>query len=441
MNALYINEAWKTLRFSLPFIANQLLQMSVVTIDTVMAGADGTLTLAAVSQGGSLWALAQITLIGIAMTLSPMVARAYVRKDTNQLRELFQQSLWLSVILSVFGVLLMLMLPSLMSVVKVDAAIIPPATDYLFVMTFAMPFFCFYLPIRFFNEGIGNPNIVMVITLLSIPINVGGNYILLNGLLGFPKMGAMGIAISSLAAVMFTTLLGFWYIQRGARIKAYRLFERFDGFRWHLQKPFFQLGIPNAVSLFMEAGMFIAVALSAGRMGVSTAAANQVAMNYISITFMIPLGLSLALMTRVGMAHAEDNPQKTRAVALSGTFLGGALMLFSVLAVAFFGKTIVGLYTDNAEVTTLALGLLFYATLFQVFDGIQVCSAGALRGVGDTKSPMNYAFIGYWLLGVPLAIYLAFYTNYGAKGLWVGLLIGLSVTGLLCAKKLYHRTA
>lgn len=436
----YLHETRQTLWLGLPFIANQLLQISVVTIDSMMAGMDGELTLAAVAQGGSLWSAIQLIIIGLAMPLTPMIARAYTQNNHDKLRELFHQGVWLSMLLGIFGMLLAWLAPLLMHAIGVTAAIIPPATDYLWIISLAMPFFALYLPVRFFNEGIANPKMVMFITALSIPINIIGNYIFLNGLFGLPKMGAAGIAISSVLSISFICCLGWWTIRSKAHFKQYRLFEAFSAPARQTIYRLVQLGTPNAIAMLMEAGMFTFVALLSGRLGVTVAAANQIAFSYISTTFMIPLGLSLALMTRIGMASGNDDLPKARIIGISGIILGGLFMLLSVAIILLFGKSIAELYTNDSTVINTALGLLALAAIFQIPDGIQVCSCGALRGLEETKAPMQYAIIGYWLLAIPLAILLAFYWQLSAQGLWIGLLIGLSVTAVFCTRKFLQLT-
>lgn len=436
----YWRETRQTLLLGAPFIANQLLQISVATVDSMMAGADSELTLAAVAQGATLLVLVQLIVIGLAMTLAPMVARAFSRKDKQQLRDLFQQSVWLCLLLSFVAMGLMWLVPDLMVLMGVKSLIIPPATAYLHILALSMPFFCLYLPVRFVNEGMGNPKAIMYITALSIPINVGGNYIFLNGLFGLPKMGAAGIAIASVLSLVFICLLGWWYIFRSQRLAIWQLTKSFQSPRRDSIARFFRIGTPNAIALLMEAGMFSTIVLLSGRLGVEVAAANQIALSYISTTFMIPLGLSMALMTRVGMAMGNNDLLKARIIGLSGIGLGALSMLVSVTIILLHGRWVAGLYSDNNVVLDLALGLLALATIFQIPDGIQVCAAGALRGLEETKAPMRYAIIGYWILAMPLAILLAFYFDWGAKGLWAGLLIGLSVTALLGTHKFIQLT-
>ncbi len=441
MKQNFFTESRQTLWLALPFIANQLLQMSVITIDSLMAGADSELTLAAVAQGTILWHLVMLGMIGVLLPLTAAVARAHSRGDKAQIHELFQQSLWLALLLGIIGFALLWWIPAVMQWIDVDEAIIPPATAYLRIICFAMPFVALFFPIRFTTEGMGNPKAMMLLTATSLPINIIGNYVLINGLWGLPKMGASGIALATLLAEIYLLCAGCWFVLKNKRMRPLR-------FLTHLTPPqlrpimrLLHLGIPSALALLMESGMFTAVILLSGRLGVDAAAANQIAFNYISNIFAVPLGVSMALTTRIGMAMGENNLGKARMIGISGMSLGAGIMLLSALGIAIFGGHIAQWYTDDNNVIVIATRLLALAGLFQVFDGVQVCGSGALRGLEETHAPMRYAALGYWLIGVPLAVVLTFPLGLGAVGLWWGLVFGLSTTAILCARQFLRLTA
>lgn len=434
----YLSESKQTAKLALPFTFNLLLQMSVVTIDSLMAGRDGELTLAAVAQGAALWDLTLMLLIGLMMPMAARVARA--KNDPDMLRTLFQQSLWLSAVLAVAGTLLMWWVPSLMTVVKVDANIIAPATTYLRITAFCMPFIAFYLPIRFFNEGLARPHIIVVITAVSIPINIIGNWILLNGMFGFPKMGAAGIAWSTLCAEIFICVLGWAYLLTSRFLTPYQLLRNFTLPLRQVLWRYLQLGIPCALSLLMEVGMFVTVILISGRFGVLDAAANQIAFNYGTNIFMVPLGISMAMTTRIGMAMADNDVRKARNIGMSGMTMAVFVMSISAFFVVLFGQSIAEFYTTEPEVVELGMALLMLGAVMQIFDGLQICAGGSLRGLEDTKSPMFYAMLGYWVLGIPLGVCFAFAWELKVRGLWIGLIVGLSVTAVLSVRKFLNVT-
>lgn len=441
MKSNYLSETRQTLWLALPFVINQILQMSMETVDSLMAGADGELTLAAIAQGTTLSHLILLGVIGLMMPMTAMIARAYARADHAQLRELFQQSVWLALPLGLLGFAVMWWIPLVLSWVGVDADIIPPASDYLRVVAFGTPFVALFLPVRFFTEGIGKPAAMMLLTATAIPINIVGNYIFLNGLFGLPKMGATGIGISTLLSEMYLCFAGWWFILRYKNMRPLALMV---GLTKPLAAPmlrFIHLGVPSALAVLMEAGIFTVVVLLSGRLGVEVAAANQIALNYASNTFMIPWGVSMALATRIGMAMGEGSLGKARIIGISGMVIGAGFMLLSVLTIVIFGRDIATFYTDEAAVIVIAGSLLTLAGVFQVFDGVQVCATGALRGLEETKAPMYYAALGYWVLAAPLAVLLAFPMGMGAEGLWYGLVVGLSTTAILSSRKFLQMTS
>lgn len=427
----YLLEAKNTLRLAIPLIISQMVQMSIVTIDSIMAGWDSDLTLAAISQGVVLWDIVALILIGTLMPMTARVARAYTQDDGKMLQNLFQQALWLAAGMSIVGIGLMYCIPTAMHLVGVEPAIVKPATAYLNIITLTIPFIAFYLPVRFFNEGIGNPKPILLISLIAIPINIIGNTIFIYGLFGLPKMGAAGIAISSVISQVVMCCAIWWYLINHKKLQTYQLLSHFSRPCWSILSRYLQLGLPNAVALLLEIGMFACVVLLAGRIGVTAAAANQITFNYVSNIFMIPLGISMALSARVGMAMGENNLDKARIIGFSGIVMGASVMMISVMLLPFLGRDIAALFSHDEAVIATASTLLMLAAISQTFDGIQVCSAGALRGLEETQSPMYIAIIGYWILAIPIAIVLAFYFELSVQGLWIGLIVGLTTAGVL----------
>ncbi len=440
MTAHYYNEAKSTLKLAIPLIISQIVQMAIVTIDSIMAGWDSDLTLAAISQGAVLWEVVILILVGILMPMTARIARAYTQNDGSFLRNSFQQALWLALVMSVICIGLMFVIPYAMHLTGVNKSIVKPATEYLHITAITIPFIAFFLPFRFLNEGIGNTKPILLISLIAIPINITGNAIFIYGLWGFPKMGATGIAISSVISEIVMCLAIFYYVSRHSKFKPYQLFKNFSRPQLTILYRYLQLGIPNAVALLMEIGMFACVVLLSGRLGIKEAAANQVAFNYTSNIFMIPLGISMALSARIGMAMGENNLPKARVIGLSGIMMGAGVMSISVILLPFIGEDIARLFSNDPEVVSIASTLLLLAAVSQTFDGVQVCSAGALRGLEDTKSPMIIAIIGYWLLAIPLAIVLAFYFKLSVQGLWIGLIVGLTSAGILGFYRFYQST-
>ena len=438
--ALALKELKATLALSIPIVLNLLFQFSITVIDGVMAGMDGSLTLAAVSQGSGVFALVLMGLLGLLMPMAPQIAQRSIQSEWGGLLHAFHQGVLYAALLIVPSTLILALSPVVFRWLDVPLEMAQTAQSYVWVMCFALPFVCLSLPVRYWFEGSAKPVVLMWITLASLPINILGNYIFLNGLLGLPKMGAPGMAIASVLSMVFVFCVSWLYWLRKNQSKLDALLSPYWRFDWPYLKKLFGLGVPNAVALLLEGGIFIALILLSGRLGVSVAAANQIAYSYITVTYTLVLGVSTALMTRIGMAHAAQDLRQVRFIGFTGIGLGLGLMFLSVCVNVWFAKYIVALFNPEAEVAHLALGFLFYAALLQIPDGVMTCAFGALRGLEDNRPPMIYALIGFWFFGVPLSVFFAFYLGWGGQGLWLGLTAGLIVVALFAIHRFVKQT-
>jgi len=430
----YIIETRATAHLAVPFVGNQLLLMAVATIDSIMAGRDSKLTLAAVAQGVMLWDVFSLVVVGLLMPMTAMVAKYHTQKNAKNLRLVFQQSIWLAVLLGIASAIAIYHSPAILWLFGIDKSITEAASQYLHIVAFSMPFIALFLIVRFFNEGIANPKIIMLMTATSIPVNIIGNTILLNGLLGFPRMGAAGIAIASTLAWIYLAVIAWGYCLHSKHMRTYQLLKDFSRPVKQVIRQYLLIGIPNAVALTLEISLFAVIVLLSGKLGIDAASSNQIVFNYSANVYMISLGISMALTTRIAMAMGDSNRDKARTIGLSGMVLSIFTMLLSMLIVALFGEHITALYSNDYTVRELALSLLAIVAFFQLFDGIFCCGAGALRGLEETKAPMRYTMI-YAVITMPLAALLAFHLHLSVAGLWLAMIIGVAVAAFLSARK------
>ncbi|MGH8076086.1 MAG: MATE family efflux transporter, partial [Lysobacter sp.] len=275
-------------------------------------------------------------------------------------------------------------------------------------------------------------------TLPTMLLSAGGllvllplGYVLTFGKLGFPEMGAGGLGYAS-AAMLWLQMIGFAAVLwRSRRFADLQLFVRFDPPRWPMIRELLATGLPIGVTVLMEGGLFIATALLIGRLGEVPAAAHQIAINIASLCFMVPMGIAEATTVRVGHALGRDDRDGVRRAALAGYAIVLGTQLCSGLALVLGNEHVVGFYTADPTVAALAASLLLYAAAFQFPDGVQVVSAGALRGLKDTRMPMLLAGLAYWGVGMPLGAGLGLGLGWGPRGMWIGLIAGLSVAALL----------
>lgn len=435
-----IREVQALARLGGPLIVTQMSQVGMGVTDTIMAGRLSPLDLAAVALGSSLFTPVYLACVGILLALSPSVAHLTGARREEEIGPLFRQGLWLALLLACLATPGVVWTAALMPLFGVEADMQPLTRAYLAAFAWGMPAVCVYLAARYVSEGRGFTRPVMYIQLLALVLNGIGNWLLMYGNLGFPALGAEGAGWSSAAVLWVDALLMFTVLHRHHRFRHLRLLRRPEvpnpAELWRLLR----LGVPIGATIVMEVGLFSAVALLMGRFGAVAVAAHQVALNYAALMFMVPLGLSLAITVRVGQAAGAGDRAGERLAGVVGMAMGVAVMGVSALIMVLAPRFIVGLYTADEAVLALAVGLLQMAALFQISDGLQVSAMGALRGRKDTTWPLGANLLAYWGVGLPLGWYLGFEAGFGPRGLWVGLVGGLSVAALLLATRFVWKT-
>jgi MATE family multidrug resistance protein len=414
-----------------PIIITQLLQVSYGFVATIMMGRVGTLELAAVGLGASLWIMVFLATLGVLMVVSPVVARHLGADRTEEIRETFQQALWLSSIVALCSWWMMRHVGAVMSVMSVEAAVISLVEDYLQITSWGMPSVCLYFVCRFLCEGTGNARPMMLIQLVVLPINIFLSWILIFGELGFPALAVNGAALAGTICLWLTAGLMLIYVAKADQYHHLKLFSDFARPRLAEIGKLARLGLPVAGLLILESSFFNVIALMMGSLGQIALAAHNVVMNYVTLIFMVPVGLANALMVRVGQAMGESRAAEARFRGLVGIGVASGVMAVSALVIVMFPQAIIGLYTADPTVAATASVLLVCAALFQLSDGIQITSAGALRGLQDTTVPMFISGGAYWLVGVPASWWLGIYLERGPFGLWLGLILGLTVGATL----------
>jgi MATE family multidrug resistance protein len=320
---------------------------------------------------------------------------------------------------------------AVMSVMSVEAAVIPLVEDYLQITSWGMPSVCLYFVCRFLCEGTGNARPMMLIQLVVLPINILLSWILIFGKWGFPPLAVHGAGLAGVICLWLNAGLILGYVAKAGRYRHLKLLCDFARPSVTEIGKLARLGLPVGGLLILESGFFNAIALMMGSLGQTALAAHNIVMNYVTLIFMVPVGLANALMVRVGQAMGESGAAEARFRGLVGIGVASGAMAVSALVILMFPQAIIGLYTTDAAVETTASVLLVCAALFQLSDGIQITSAGALRGLQDTTVPMFISGGAYWLVGVPTSWWLGIYLERGPFGLWLGLIFGLTVGATL----------
>ncbi|WP_052101558.1 MATE family efflux transporter [Novilysobacter arseniciresistens] len=429
-----------------PLVLGHLSTGLIGFVDSVIAGHHGTQTLAAVSVGTALFWLPMMVPMGTLMSLPPAVSQLDGAGRRAEVGALFRQALWLAVVLGVLLFGFMTAAAHALGPMGIAPAIVPGATDFIHGIRWGVPALTLYLCMRYLTDGLHFTLPTMVLGFGGLLVLLPIGYVLTYGALGFPEMGAGGPGVAS-AVMMWAQAAAFaLYLRRSRRFAGLRLFARFDLPHWPTIRGLLATGLPIGVTVAMEGGLFITTALLIGRLGEVPAAAHQIAINVASLCFMIPMGLAEATTVRVGHALGRGDVDGVRRAARAGYVIVLATQTVSALALLLGNDWIVGFYTDDAVVAALAASLLLYAAAFQFPDGVQVLSAGALRGLGDTRVPMLLAGLAYWGVGMPLGAVLGlgvggFTTGWGPRGMWLGLIAGLLVAAVLLGLRLRRSSA
>ena len=424
-----LDEFRQLAKLSGPIIVGQIALIATGFVDTVMAGRISPLALGAIAVGVNLWIPVYLFCVGLMMAVSTMVAHYFGSGQYAPIRDLIKQALLVSSVLGILGLYAVRLLAELMVWIGIDAGIVPVAAEYLFAVSWGIPAICAYLALRFVSEGIGYTRPMMFIQLSGLIINAFLNYVFMFGKLGVPAMGAVGAGWATATVMWINLFMLVFYILTHHRYTVIWQSVKCK-MDWSRTREMLRLGLPIALTLVSEVGMFSAVALLMGSLGVIEVAAHQVAINFAGMMFMIPLGISAATTIRVGHALGEQKAHEARFRGMAGISLAAMCMFGTASTMLLFPELIVSIYTQDVAVGNMAVSLLFMAAIFQLSDGIQVSAAGALRGMKDTLYPMLASFVVYWFFGLPVSYYLGIRQEFGPQGLWMGLVASLTLAAV-----------
>lgn len=436
--SLWRTDVARTVRLAWPLVVGQLAGVLMTFVDTVMAGRLSIEALAAVAAGAALWHTVMLAGMGVLLAVSALVAHLDGAGKQDEIGPLARQALWIALGLSVLTAGTYLGAGSLLAALEIDPALHSTILGYLRALLWGAPAMYAFLALRFLCEGMEISRPIMYFGFVGLIVNVIGNYGLIYGHWGLPALGAVGCGYAT-SAVWWTELLGLvFYIRRHPRLGPLAVFERFDKPYLPTLAALLRLGGPIGFSFFVEVSMFASVALLMGSIGTIAVAGHQIAINVASITFMVPLGISLATTVRVGNALGRGDAAGVWRAGWIGHLLALATQVVSALVLVTLPRQIAGIYTTDERVVVVAVQLLVLAAIFQLSDGLQVVAAGALRGLKDTRGPMVVTVVAYWLVGLPFGYWLCFHRDLGPRGLWIGIIGGLTVAGVLLAWRFHQ---
>jgi MATE family multidrug resistance protein len=425
------------LRVAGPVILAELGWMGMGVVDTIMVGPLGPAAIGAVGVGSSLHFALAIFGMGLFLGLDTLVSQAFGAGRLDECQAWLARGVTLAIVLTVPFLVVGFALQYTIPWLGFHPAVKPLLVSYFSILLWSTPFLLFYATFRRYLQGMHTVTPVMFALVSANGVNAVANWALIYGNAGFPALGSAGAAWATLlsrgymATVLLAAAMRTWLRQAPAPqpaladARSSRRRERAQ--MWRL----IELGFPAASQITLEVGVFAAASALAGMLTPTAVASHQIALNIIAVAFMIPLGLSSAGAVRVGHAIGSGDPRRAAAAGWTAILLGAAFMALMAVTFVTIPRLLIGLFTQDENVLTLASSLLLVAAVFQLFDGLQGVTTGALRGLGDTRTPMITNLAGHWLLGLPVGYTLCFAAGWGVIGLWTGLSVGLIVVGIV----------
>ena len=436
----YTSEFKYNWKLAAPVMLGMLGHTFVSFVDNIMVGQIGTAELAAVSLGNSFMFVAMSVGIGFSTAITPLIAEADSADNFDQAKSTFKHGLFLCTILGIVLFLGVFLAKPLMYLMKQPEEVVELAIPYLDLAAFSLIPLIVFQALKQFSDGMSMTRYPMYATLIANIVNVILNYLLIFGKFGLPELGIVGAAYGTVISRFIMLVYLWWLLANKERTRALVTNIKFFVLEKLMLQKLINLGTPSAMQMLFEVAIFTAAIWLSGLLGKNAQAANQIALNLSTMTFMVAMGLSVASMIRVGNQKGLQKFKELRRIAFSIFLLGILLAIFFGAVFFLFHKSLpkiyvdltdVTNYADNLEVVSIASQLLFAAAIFQISDTIQVVVLGALRGLQDVKIPTIITFISYWLIGFPISYFLGKASMYGSFGIWLGLLAGLSTAAIL----------
>lgn len=432
----YLTEARQLLALAIPVILAQVAQTAMGFVDTIMAGAVSATDMAAVAVGTSIWLPAILFGHGVLLALTPTIAQLNGSGRRERIAEQIRQGFWLAFFLSL---LIMLVLWNagyfIRSMHDIDPLLAEKAEGYLHALLFGAPGYLLFQVMRNQCEGLSKTKPGMVLGFLGLMLNIPLNYVFIYGHFGMPALGGVGcgVATASVYWAMFICMR-FW-VRRMRSMQDIRPEQRWSSPSAAILKRLAGLGLPVALALFFEVTLFAVVALLVSPLGIVNVAGHQIALNFSSLMFVLPLSLGVATTIRVGYRLGQGSTEQARVSAWTAQGVGVSMAVLTAIFTVTFRHHIAQLYNDNPAVVTLAAQLMMLAAIYQISDSIQVIGSGILRGYKDTRSIFFITFIAYWLLGLPSGYILALtdwvVPRMGPAGFWCGFIVGLTSAAVM----------
>ena len=432
--AKYLFEFKQLIKIGVPIFGSQLSYTLMGATDTIIAGRASANDLAGLAVGTAFSNTIWFFFTGIIFAVTPIVAQLYGAKKFLEIGQKLREIIWVAAGLGLLMAFIFYNMDIIIELLPIKNSITSVTIGYLKAVSIGWFFVTIFTCLRCYSEGMTFTKPVFYIAFSGMLLNIPLDLIFVYGWFGAPKLGGIGCGIATSIVSFIMMISIFVYINYSKNYKKTMPFSRFSLPSLKTTKEVFKLGLPIGLGIFIELSMFSGAAIILSVLGEIVVASHSVAISIASLFFMVPLAIGLASSTRVGNLIGEKNPYQAKIAATSTILLCISGALINSIIIISFGSFIVGLYTTEVPVLELAMSLILFAAIFQLPDGIQMGALGSLRGYKDTFIPMILLMISYWIFAMPIGYYLTnfgFGTPLGAKGMWFGMIIGLSIFSFL----------
>ena len=443
--APWLAESRALVRLGAPLVVTQLAQMAMPTTDVLMIGRLGQGPLAAAALANTIYIFAWLVGLGPSAAVAPIVAHILGAHPNEhaRVRAAVRIGMWSVLLLSPVLIIALAFAEPLLLALGQTPELARAAAPYVLVLSLGIPFTLAFNVLRNFSTALSHPRAPLVVIFCAAFLNAFLDYGLIFGHFGLPRLGMIGAAIATSSANAFSFAAMAGLVTFAPAFRRFRIWRRFHRPDWARLLEVYRLGASIDLTMIFEIALFAGATLMMGPFGTAAVAAHQIAMNVPSITFMVPLGLSMAATVRVGLAAGAGDKHAVRRAGFTAIALATLFMALCGIVIANFPRTIAGLYLpvdapENARAAALTITFLYVAAAFQIFDAIQVTAAFALRGLKDARMPVILAGGSYWLVGFPLALFLGYGLDWQGFGIWLGLAASLAVAAITMLSRFAH---
>ncbi|MGE1102996.1 MATE family efflux transporter [Peribacillus simplex] len=421
----------------IPILITQISMYAMTFFDVMMSGQYSTQDVAGVSIGSSLWTPVYTGLSGILIALTPVVSQLVGSRQSKSVSYSVMQAIYLAVALAMIILIIgAFSLNPVLSAMDLEDGVHMVAHDYLIALSLGIIPLFVYNALRAFIDALGQTRISMIITLCALPVNVLFNYLLIYGKFGFPELGGVGSGYATAITYWLIALVAILVVIKINPFSTFEVFSEFFRVSWKEWRALLLIGVPIGLAIFFETSIFSAVTLLMSKYNTVTIASHQIAMNFASLLYMIPLSISMALTIVIGFEIGAARYKDAKEYSWIGISMALTMSLVLSTILFLFREPVASLYTKDHEVMMLTSHFLIYAIFFQISDALQAPIQGILRGYKDVNVTFAMSLVSYWILGLPIGYFFAKYTDMGAFGYWIGLISGLALGAIGLAARL-----